>query len=237
MRHGLLKGTYYFGGVDDSKGPLAEASFLNQSSEVSLKLGFASQEYLKDHTTWGLGGRYVFESSKVFLDFDYINKGVTYVDGREVIIDSGDFGFGGYITDTATLSLSYSTNQNDRQYPSHDIGSNTIALDYKQLLMFEHQRSLNLHSLLAVTDYREDSDYVGMVKLGADYYFNNQFSTGLEYTHFGDNEANDTNRFTLNSTYFMNNTFAFYGKLSKTVLSDNDDVDITSITFGIKTRF
>ncbi len=35
---GGLQGTYYFKDVDSSKGPLAEAAFLNQASNVSVSV-------------------------------------------------------------------------------------------------------------------------------------------------------------------------------------------------------
>ena len=38
---GGLQGTFYFKDVDSSKGPLAEAAFLNQASNVSLAYNYA----------------------------------------------------------------------------------------------------------------------------------------------------------------------------------------------------
>ncbi|HRM50565.1 MAG TPA: putative porin, partial [Acinetobacter johnsonii] len=38
---GAVQGTYYFKNVDSSKGPLAEAAFLNQASNVSLAYNYA----------------------------------------------------------------------------------------------------------------------------------------------------------------------------------------------------
>ena len=38
---GAAQGTYYFKNVDSSKGPLAEAAFLNQASNVSVAYSFS----------------------------------------------------------------------------------------------------------------------------------------------------------------------------------------------------
>ena len=37
---GAIQGTYYFKNVDSTKGPLAEAAFLNQASNVSLAYSY-----------------------------------------------------------------------------------------------------------------------------------------------------------------------------------------------------
>ena len=41
---GALQGTYYFKNVDDSKGPLAEAAFLNQASNFSLAYNYGQYD-------------------------------------------------------------------------------------------------------------------------------------------------------------------------------------------------
>src|SRR5574344_344294 len=45
---GALQGTYYFKNVDATKGPLAEAAFLNQASNIALAYNYGESKELGD---------------------------------------------------------------------------------------------------------------------------------------------------------------------------------------------
>jgi hypothetical protein len=67
-----FEGAYYFGGIDDSKGPLAEALLIDRASSLSVVYGvseiFPSDE---DITITGIGGRYVGKDSGLIIDVNY----------------------------------------------------------------------------------------------------------------------------------------------------------------------
>ena len=47
---GAVQGTYYFKNVDATKGPLAEAAFINQASNVSLAYNYGENKFAGERT-------------------------------------------------------------------------------------------------------------------------------------------------------------------------------------------
>ncbi|MFC1235450.1 putative porin [Vibrio sp. F74] len=237
----LLSATYYFQLIDDSKGPLAESSFLGMSSELSLKYGLVSQEYLDNATTWGIAGKYVSESGFI-IGIDYVSKHYEPTYGHNAIIDSGFLRIGGYIDDTSTLIAGISTNQNDDVTSNNDYRSTTFALDYKKVFMLENSKALNLYGRFGYTEYQEDNnDSIGSLQIGTDYYFNRKLSVGLDLATFGVNPGTGANneyayRYGLQSTYFITQKFSVYGSYR---ITDFEDVSENENMFliGFQTRF
>lgn len=234
----LLDVTYYFKDIDNSKGPLAEAVFLNKSSEASVKYGNASQEYLKNYNTWGLVGRYVSDTGFI-ITLDYINKGITTINGDEYVIDSGYLEVGGYISDVSTLTLSLSSNQND-EAGFDGIISNTTSVRYNHLFLMENDTSIKLNARLAYNTYKNDEynlDDFGIIDLSGDYYFNRQLSVGLDFMRFKQNSRDQTaTKYGINSNYFINDKVSVSGAWSLTEVEDSSE-DANSFTISLNGRF
>tara|TARA_R100001377_G_scaffold83372_1_gene64776 strand:- start:356 stop:1231 length:876 start_codon:yes stop_codon:yes gene_type:complete len=233
----LLDATYYFNHIDDSKGPLAEAAFLNKSSELSLKYGYASQEFLENYTTWGLGGRYISDTGLI-VAIDYTNKGITYITGEEHIIDSGYLEVGAYITDVSTLTLSYSSNQNDK-IDEDGIISNTASIRYNHLFLMENDTSIKFNARYGYTTYRNDKysdDDFDILDLSGDYYFNHQLSVGLDFMTFKTTHDEAAIKYGIKSSYFINNKVSFSGAWSLTDIEDISE-DVTSFSIDVNARF
>lgn len=232
----LLDASYYFGGVDDTKGPLAEAAFLNHVSEINIKYGISDVPNTNAYTTYGFGGRYVTESSRIILSFDYLNNGLTYESQTERIVDGGTIGFGAYLGDAATLVLKFSSNQNKNETTGEEIDSSILSLNYKQLFTLGNEDSINLYARYGQTNYEEDiyNDY-GSILLGADYYFNQQFSVGLNLDAFRTQADDKAQRYGIESTYFFDSRFSIYGSYSMTNIENSEDLE--AIRVGVQARF
>jgi hypothetical protein len=233
----LLDVTYYFKDIDNSKGPLAEAAFLNKNSEVSVKYGKASQEYLDNYTTWGLAGRYVADTG-FLIGFNYLNKGISPIYGEEAIIDTGYLEVGGYLSDVSTLTLSVSDNQKD-VFGEDNIISNTLGIRYNHLFLMGSDTSIKLNSRLAYNIYQDDkysSDDFYIIDLGADYYFNRQLSAGVEFMKFETSTGNSAQKYGIKSIYFITDTVSVSGGWSFTDVKDFSE-GANSLSIALNARF
>jgi predicted porin len=156
-----LAGRHYFAPVDTSKGPLAEAAFLDRSNEVNLGYIRAETDDFGNASTWVLGGRYQIEDSGLF-----INASTLQFNGSDAAVY--DLGLGYYISNDWTVSI-------DTAFDD-DIEYTGLALSTKKLLTLGGDRFLNLEATINVPDEGDDS-YV----VGADYYFTKNLSVGLDY--------------------------------------------------------
>ena len=93
---GALQGTYYFKNVDSSKGPLAEAAFLNQASNVSLAYNYFKYNVAADGTdveshTYGAKGE-VYLPTKFVPAYASASYNHTHNDGKNNFTtdDNGD---------------------------------------------------------------------------------------------------------------------------------------------------
>ena len=92
---GAVQGTYYFKDVDTSKGPLAEAAFLNQASNVSVAYSYGEYDVDADNTNfdkhvYGIKGETYIPTSvvPVYASASYSH---TVTDGKQGISnDHGD---------------------------------------------------------------------------------------------------------------------------------------------------
>ena len=253
----IFNGKYYFNAIDNTKGPLAEAGFLTKSSEVSLKYGTASREYSANDRTWGIAGRYVSDDG-VIVGVNYINAGYNDIDteynqgyNTETILDSGYLEVGKYLTDYSSLTLSYSTNQNDDEGDQYR--SNTIAVRYNHLFSMEGDTSIKLTAKYGYTsfdDYVEEyDDYVeeydgghtNIFDVNGDYYFNRQLSVGLGLSTYKTGNSETVIKYKLSSNYYINDNISVYASYA---LADFDfdeewtgSDDVSTIIAGFNVRF
>jgi hypothetical protein len=246
----LLDVTYYFNPIDNTKGPLAEAAFLNQSSEISAQYGLASQEFLENETTLGVAGKYISDSG-IIVGFSYITKSFDEAasedlnsgNGSENLLDSGALEVGAYLTDVSTLTVSYSGNLNREtdQNGRDDRFSNTLSVKYNHLFLLDGDQSIKLNARYGYTAYSrsEDSDDdTGILDVSGDYYFSRQLSVGFGITTYDRDDADNVFKYEIASNYFITDDFSVYGSYSQTNFdfATNDD-DISTFKIGLQARF
>ncbi|MHA3080310.1 porin Omp33-36 [Acinetobacter sp. ANC 5502] len=137
---GDLQGTYYFKNVDASKGPLAEAAFLNKASNVSV--GYSYEQYNQKNSinyhvgTYGVKGEAYFTTPYTTSIPLYANASYNHtdVDGKNAISrdDKGDryaLEVGAMPTNNFLLAVGY-TRTNPFALDTFDIMNYGIAKAY-----------------------------------------------------------------------------------------------------------
>ena len=122
-----LFGSYYFSPVDTSKGPLAEAAFLDRSSRLSVNYGES-----RNTDTLGLSGLYVHKENGWFVGAGYSESDFPFGLGDA---DSKNLTLGYYLAENTAVSLDWADNssplnQDTKQYRLNarhvgDISANT----------------------------------------------------------------------------------------------------------------
>ena len=112
---GTVSGTFYLTPVDTSKGPLAEAAFLDHASNITLAFtdgevdlnSLDNELQDKDGQTYAVDTRYVAEGPGWQLSGVLVDLSFERSEPGDAEIDTYGIGIGKYITDTTTLVLNY----------------------------------------------------------------------------------------------------------------------------------
>ena len=221
-----IGGEFHFQQVDTSKGPLAEAAFLDKSSFVDFL--YTSTELdvpgADDTDTFGFGGRFV-TATNLIIEADY-----SEADDGTNDSDSVRAGIGTYLNETTDVVVSY---QADSEDGGDDVDTLNAAVHGVNALM--QGASLAYDASLSYID-TDDDDGFG-IDVGATYYFNNAQGIGVTagVAEIGDIE---TDSFTLEGSYFPMPEL----ELAAWYFNDNTDdgnVDFESdgFMFGAAFRF
>lgn len=156
-----LFGEVYFDKVDTSKGPLAEAAFLDKASGITIDYTNFKPDAGDSSDTTSLDLRYV-ASEKWIIEANYES-------GEDD--DTIGFGFGAYLTDNIDLVGHYKTNDN-ADYISVTMHG-VAPLDGSAALSYD----------LGLTNVSPDvGDSESVIDLGVGYYFNKSFGVGIDYS-------------------------------------------------------
>ena len=159
-------GVFHFSPVDTTKGPLAEAAFLDQSSFVTFNYDQTEPDGNCDEIdTYNIGGRLV-TASDVIVELDYANTEFNDEDSDRIRA-----GIGTYINDRTDIVVSYQTSTDDND--DQDIIN--IALHGVSELAGTAFLAYDLG--LDYIDAENDEGYG--VNAGGTYYFNNLFGLGV----------------------------------------------------------
>jgi len=177
-------GTFYLKPVDTSKGPLAEAAFLDHASSIKLyaddgQVDLSSLDDRlndKDGQRYGVSTRYVaegpgWELSGWLVDLDYLRS-----EPGDKEIDTYNIGIGKYLTKKTTLVLNYGkVNVNN--------GGDTdgYSLDLAHLWSFTHGAFKATASAGKVVV--KNADDIDSYALGGTYYVNDKLGFGAGYTN------------------------------------------------------
>ncbi|AXY58135.1 carbapenem susceptibility porin CarO [Acinetobacter chinensis] len=133
---GAVQGTYYFKNVDSSKGPLAEAAFLNQASNASLAYNYGDYDVKADadknfvsHTIGAKAEAYV--PTKVVPVYASVNYNHTITDGKDgQKDDDGDryaLEFGAVVAPNFLVAVGYTSVADQTSYDAFNIMNNGVA--------------------------------------------------------------------------------------------------------------
>ncbi|MGV2947990.1 porin Omp33-36 [Acinetobacter sp. AGC35] len=197
---GAVQGTYYFNNVDASKGPLAEAAFLNQASNVSASYTYGEdgQEFgdRTVHHTFGVKGE-AYIPTKVVPAYASASYSHTITDNKagNPTDDNGDryaLELGALVAPNFLVAVGYTSVADQTSYDAFNMFNNGVAkaalesetiADKKDAITARTKyvgaidgtnMSIGFESGLV---YGEDTAY----NLGTTLFLNPQLSVGVSY--------------------------------------------------------
>ena len=175
-----LTGAYYLGTVNTTKGPLAEAAFLDRAS--SIKFDFSTGELDgegidADIDSYAVEGRLVSKASGWLVDLGYR---LDEIDNGE--IDTYSIGAGKYVLENTAVVVSYDNTDSDFAGES-----DTYGLGVEHLWHLE-QGAIKLDAEVAMVDH-ENRDDVDVWGLGGTYYVNPSLGFGADFARSDSNET------------------------------------------------
>ncbi len=207
-------GSYYFSPINTSKGPLAEAVFLNRSNSVNAgfnrsEIDFSGDSY--SFNSWSVGGVVHVENSGLFLNAD-----IAHLNGS----NAANYGLGAGYYLTKDWSLNINTNfDEDLEYTGVSVGT-------KKLYNLGGNTFLNLTASIN----NPDEGSTGYT-VGADYYLNKNLSVGLGRSWSGSFSDGTT---TLSSNWFVTETASVDITFARTEI---DSFSENSFRLGASARF
>lgn len=222
-----IGGEYYFNGVSDSKGPLAEAAFLDRAS--SIRAAYVTGEFDGpgsdlDVDGYTLGGRFVDRASGWIFSADI---GEIDIDGVGDT-DTRDLSVGKYIAENTAVSFTYSS------VDEGNSDSDAYAVDIKHLAALSGGAHISLSGVLAVGDVDQADD--PLIYGGSFTYYpvrNVGFGASATFTDSDDSEERDYSVF---GSWFPSESLAVTVSYD---LTDDDKIDVETdvFSFGASFRF
>lgn len=203
-----IGGTVYLKPVNDNKGPLLEAAFLDKASGISASYTDPDSPF---DEFYSLGGRFVTNSNLI------IEAG--YSDAFND--DSYRVGLGTYLSDTADIVVSYTR--------ADDSDVDTVAADYHGIAKLAGTASV-AYTLSAGFVDANDNGYV----LGGEvtYYPNPKLGIGAAAS-ISDYNNTDVTSVGIQASYFVTPTFYVQG-FARTADYDGPDEDTLGIGASIR---
>jgi len=245
---GTVNGTFYLKPVDTSKGPLAEAAFLDHASSINLAytdgevdLNSLNNELEdKDGQKYAVNTRYVaegpgWELSGVLVDLSYVRS-----EPGEAEIDTYGIGIGKYLTDTTTLVLNY-------QQLTVNNGGDTdgYSLDLEHLWPMSNGGGLKATASAGKVVIK-DADDVDSYALGGTWYINKSLGFGAGYSNTSQN-GYEVSGWDVSSSWFVTEmvelSLAYAQRTPDDIEFSNGNVDgkveleNDAITLGALVRF
>ena len=215
-----IGGEFHFDKVDTSKGPLAEASFLDKSSALSF-IFFSKEDDVAnadEEETTSIDGRFVTASNLI------IEANWSTVDTGNSDSDSIRVGVGTYLNDNTDVVVSYTTEDD-----------NNADIDYLDVAFhgvnpLNQGASVGYDVAVGYIDTDADSGY--HIDVGGMYYFNNMLGLGLSagITDIGD-FSSDT--ISLDASFFP----APEVEVAFSYFDEGGDADGNGILLGAAFRF
>ncbi|HEY0975362.1 MAG TPA: putative porin [Solimonas sp.] len=200
--------TYHLDRVKTAGHPLAEAAFLERSSNLSL--GYVTFDDA-DADAIGVAGEFYFDQL-------YLSGGYTAAEIGGVDVDTISARIGWMLADGFRLAAGI--DRVDADVPNVD-ARNDIAIEAKYVTKMEGGTALNLQASVTLLDDPIDDE---LFEVRGDYYFNPAFSVGA-----GVSIADDDTNYGIGARYFFTPTFSG-GLLYETANDGDDDVISAALT-------
>lgn len=219
-----LSGTYYFDNVDSSKGPLAEAAFLDRASGISGSFSRLSNDDLgMDLNSHGISGLFVSKQTGWLFGAAFEKADL---DQPDADINTYAIRAGKYIADNSTLSVSYGYSE-DADYSGSDKLQN-YSLDFRHLSSTESGHSYAIAGYLGKQDSlfnSKDTLYGGSYTL----YLNNNLGFGASMDMI-DSDYEEIFGYSLFASWFVNESIGL--SLSYTN-EEADEFDFENETLAV----
>ncbi len=226
--------SYYFNRVDDSKGPLAEAAFINKASSVTVSYAEADSDLAAggtaDSDAYGFGVEYVVPESNTII-------GLRYAEGESNDEDADQLGItvGKYLSDKVSFTV-------DIDYLEFDLDNeerDNYGFNFHYLSDQSENKRLGLDIGLlrseTSSDTNGDDDFNSVYALGT-IYITDQLgiSAGWEVSNGGEDKGDTVS---VSTKYFINSNIALeLGYAHAGYTEDERDSDKT-LMFGVTGRF
>jgi len=223
--------------VDDTKGPLAEAAFLDHASSVSVNYTDGETDGDGEHDLefkdYGISGRYVTADAGWIFDlgFERNEPDNPFSAGPdEFEIDTFSVGVGKYLTDTTTLVFSYENKDADE---GGDV--DTYRADIVHLWQLE-KLALKFNGGYGQTDVDDDyGDDIDAWELGATVYPCKGLGIGGGYRNTENNLA-EVEQYYARAEWFINDQVGVSLEYQDAEVEDTD-LEADAIVFGARLRF
>jgi len=258
---GLLTAEIFFSPVDSSKGPLAEAAFLSQSSSFAIGLGrgegdeeFEPDEFSNltgdaalDADVRFAGLTYVIPSSKVILGLSRtVNEnekglktmaltGGSLIVATEVI--STELTVGLFLSDSRSVQVSYGNVETTVflgepfSLTLEDAESSFFGLAYKRVDSIAGGH-ISWSANVSIFDEEDANE----VLLAATYYPRINLGVGIEVSRFDADDSPVLENYGLELEYFVIPRVAVSVEVSHEDLGDSDE-DENAVALGLTARF
>lgn len=216
---GAVQGTYYLNNVDSSKGPLAEAAFLNQVSNVSVAYNYGENKQAGERTvnhTYGVKAE-AYIPTKLVPAYASASYNHTISDSKTGgADDNGDryaLEFGALVAPNFLVAVGYTSVADQVSYDAFNILSNGVAkaaIESKTIAEDQDAITARTKYVGAIDGtnmsigfdaglvYGEDSAY----NLGTTLYLNNKLSVGVSYME-SSYDFSPSNAWGANVNYFV----------------------------------
>jgi Putative general bacterial porin len=220
---GRIYGTWYMENVDTSKGPLAEAAFLDHASSLSVDFtdGEIDLDSLdrnlqdQDGQTGSVAMRYVAEGPGWKLSGWIADLGYEYREPGDRNIDVYNIGIGKYLTPNTTLVANYET-------ATINNGGDSDGYDVTLEHFFAFSNGGLKVGASGGKQVVSDADDVELWSVGGTWYLNNNLGFGAGYQS-ASQDGFEVQGFNVSADWFITESFGVdltYGQV------DFDDVQI-----------
>lgn len=229
-----LSGTYYFSEVNDTKGPLALAAFIDRSSYVNGgfsvgELDFSYRDY--DTNSVGVAGSYI-DAQSGWLAGGRIRR--TSVD-FDRSVDTMNYGahVGKYIANNTSVVVNLSRSSTDNGYgTSHGNSLHATVRHLGALASLGSEAHYYVSARFGLRD-ASDNDDAGVLAVGATYFPNNNLGFGVGFEH-SNGDYTDRNTVEIKAQWFVSRDLSFALTYQCETFDNNgpstfDDVGVAAI--------
>jgi hypothetical protein len=221
-----VAGEFHFDKVDTSKGPLAEASFLDKSSFVNFAFLSVAPDLpnANDIDATNISGRFV-TATNIIIEADF-----STVDAGNNNTDTIRLGVGTYLNDNSDVVVSYSSKEDD-----NNNDADYLNIDFHGVNPLNQGASVAYDVGIGYINTDSDSGY--QLAVGGTYYFNNMFGLGLnaEIADIGDTSSDEMS---VEASFFPSEQVTLSVMIfDASTETNNVDIDSDGILIGGSLRF